>query len=640
NMGALSGAFGGSMSWANAAGSIYANTTGTGISGLLATNGAYGTAGGAGLAGSAAAGIAAIAAPLIIGSIIESNSRDRISGAAYATSGGNDPFVNTVAGSASFNYLTGDLPDRAALLARLEELGAPMEAISDWNDRALLRLMESAAADDSEFGINWTSRVRDMRDTPDFYRGAGYAHPQAMGWWNNKGNANLSTDPALIQASRDIALSIVEPLKGIGALIGDEAVYRATVGFANRGEGKGVWAGFDLQRDGQSIADWVNKDDFHSVGEAMRAMYSSALGSLESFDLPGWADKQVTDARTALDALSGDKIGEEAAALYAQATAGIEQMYRSIQMLIDVFPDFSAATQDNVHALAQLMGGMDQLQGAYSSYLQNFWSDEERAALMRKQLSLELEQVGLSLPETRDAFRDLVEAQDLSTEAGREAFAALMRVNAAFAEVYGNADAAAGSIAGLGDELAAMEPIVFGAASDLASVIEQGLLGTLTGAQLGEQMADVVMQGMYSAIAGGFSQQITALMVDGVLNPMIAAAMTGASMSDAVSQAAIDRVIQHAQAAAAAINAVLSDPGFQAAIQQVQAAVGSISVGIQRPEPIYDSYAAQNARALAAQREAERMAQQAAQEAQRAADEEARRQQGIMNERLGLTKQL
>ena len=453
NMGALTGLMSGSMSWANAMGSVYANTTGTGISGLLATNGAYGTAGGAGAGlGATAAGLAAVAAPLIIGSLIERNARDRISGAAYATSGGNDPFVNTVAGSTGFNYLTGDLPDRAALMARLEELGAPMEAISDWNDRALLRLMESAAADNSEFGINWTSRVRDMRDTPDFYRGAGYAHPEELGWWNNKDNANLSTDPALIQASRDIALAIIGPLEGIGALIGDEAAYRATVGFANRGEGNGLWAGLNLQRDGQNVADWVNTDDFHSVGEAVRAMYSTALGTLDSFDLPGWADKQVTDARAALDALEGENMGQEAAALYAQTTAGIEQMYRSIQMLIDVFPDFSAATQDSVFALQELMGGMDQLQGAYSSYLQNFWSDEERADLMRKQLGLELGAVGLSLPETRDAFRDLVEAQDLNTEAGRAAFAALMGVAGAFAQITPAAESAADAAARLAEE--------------------------------------------------------------------------------------------------------------------------------------------------------------------------------------------
>lgn len=445
NMGALTGLMSGSMSWANAMGSVYANTTGTGISGLLATNGAYGTAGGAGAGlGATAAGIAAIAAPLIIGSLIERNSRDRFSGAAYATSGGNDPFANTIAGSTGFDYLTGDLPDRAALMARLEELGAPMEAISDWNDRALLRLMESAAADNSEFGINWTSRVRDMRDTPDFYRGAGYAHPEELGWWSNKDNANLSTDPALIQASRDIALSIIGPLEGIGALIGDEAAYRATVGFANRGEGNGLWAGLNLQRDGQNVADWVNTDDFHSVGEAVRAMYSTALGTLDSFDLPGWADKQVTDARTALDALEGDKIGEQAAALYQQAAGGISATFAAIEKMINLFPDFAEASQDAVYALGELTGGLDNLASAYGSYLSNFYSEEERRQLMFKELDSELDKLGIdTIPRTRAEFRELVSAQDLSTEAGREAFTVLMKLSGGFAEFVDAAESAA-----------------------------------------------------------------------------------------------------------------------------------------------------------------------------------------------------
>lgn len=446
-MGTGAGAGMGTLAYGNMIGAM----GGDGLGAFMAANGGWGTSGAGALAnsagsafGGAAAGIAAVAAPLIIGSLIERNSRDRFSGAAYATSGGNDPFVNTVAGSTSFDYLTGDLPDRAALMARLEELGAPMEAISDWNDRALLRLMESAAADNSEFGINWTSRVRDMRDTSDFYRGAGYAHPEELGWWNNKDNANLSTDPALIQASRDIALSIIGPLEGIGALIGDEAAYRATVGFANRGEGNGLWAGLNLQRDGQNVADWVNTDDFHSVGEAVRAMYSTALGTLDSFDLPGWADKQVTDARTALDALEGENMGQEAAALYAQTTAGIEQMYRSIQRLIDMFPDFSNATQDAVYALAELMGGMDNLASAYGSYLSSFYSEEERRQLMFKELDSELDKLGIdTIPRTRAEFRELVSAQDLSTEAGREAFTVLMKLSGGFAEFVDAAESAA-----------------------------------------------------------------------------------------------------------------------------------------------------------------------------------------------------
>ncbi len=446
-MGTGAGAGMGTLAYGNMIGAM----GGDGLGAFMAANGGWGTSGAGALAnsagsafGGAAAGIAAIAAPLIIGALVERNSRDRFSGAAYATSGGNDPFVNTVAGSTGFNYLTGDLPDRAALMARLEELGAPMEAISDWNDRALLRLMESAAADNSEFGINWTSRVRDMRDTPDFYRGAGYAHPEELGWWNNKDNANLSTDPALIQASRDIALSIIGPLEGIGALIGDEAAYRATVGFANRGEGNGLWAGMNLQRDGQNVADWVNTDDFHSVGEAVRAMYSTALGTLDSFDLPGWADKQVTDARTALDALSGDKIGEQAAALYQQATGGISATFAAIEKMINLFPDFSEASQDAVYALGELTGGLDNLASAYGSYLSNFYSEEERRQLMFKELGSELDKLGIdTIPRTRAEFRELVSAQDLSTEAGREAFTVLMKLSGGFAEFVDAAESAA-----------------------------------------------------------------------------------------------------------------------------------------------------------------------------------------------------
>jgi TP901 family phage tail tape measure protein len=436
-----SGAASGSLALGNAASLLGGDGLGT----FVAANGGWGTMGGS-AALSSAAGMAAIAAPLIIGALVERNSRDRFSGAAYATTGGGDPLSQVIGGSTDFNYMTGDLPDRAALLARLEELGAPMEAISDWNDRALSRLLIGASSA-GEFGINWKPMIRNFEGEADFYRGAGYAHPEAMGWWDNKGNGVIATDPRVVEASRNVALSIIEPLEAMGRLIGDEATYRATVGFANRGEGKGVWAGFELQRDGQDIAEWVNKDDYHSVGEGMQAMYSSAMEAMAELDLPEWARNQVTEARAALDALEGENVGQESAAMYAQTAAGVEQMYSSIQTLIDIFPDFSSATQDSVFALQELMGGMDALQSSYSSYLQNFWSEEERAALTRKQLEADLGAVGLALPATREEFRALVEAQDLTTEAGRKAFAALMGAAGAFAEVTSAAEDAAQALA-------------------------------------------------------------------------------------------------------------------------------------------------------------------------------------------------
>jgi tape measure domain-containing protein len=86
-------------------------------------------------------------------------------------------------------------------------------------------------------------------------------------------------------------------------------------------------------------------------------------------------------------------------------------------------------------ALQQAFGGMDNLRGAAGSYLQSFYSDTERRDLTLKGIGEALGEVNLAVPATRDAFRQLVEAQDLTTESGRKAFAVLLGVADAFAAV-------------------------------------------------------------------------------------------------------------------------------------------------------------------------------------------------------------
>ena len=54
-----------------------------------------------------------------------------------------------------------------------------------------------------------------------------------------------------------------------------------------------------------------------------------------------------------------------------------------------------------------------------------------------------LEALGLSMPGSIEAFRALVEAQDLTTEAGRAAYAALLQLAPAFADLIGAAQDAA-----------------------------------------------------------------------------------------------------------------------------------------------------------------------------------------------------
>lgn len=86
-------------------------------------------------------------------------------------------------------------------------------------------------------------------------------------------------------------------------------------------------------------------------------------------------------------------------------------------------------------SLQDLFGGLDVMQQAAGSYLADFYSDTERSALSLSAIGRVLQEVGVAVPATRDSFRDLVDAQDLTTASGREAFTALMSVASAFADV-------------------------------------------------------------------------------------------------------------------------------------------------------------------------------------------------------------
>lgn len=97
--------------------------------------------------------------------------------------------------------------------------------------------------------------------------------------------------------------------------------------------------------------------------------------------------------------------------------------------------------------LQDLFGGVQGLQQAAGSYLQNYYTDTERAALTTQRLADALGEFGLAVPATRDAFRALVDAQDLTTQAGRETFTALLAVSDAFASITPAARSAADILA-------------------------------------------------------------------------------------------------------------------------------------------------------------------------------------------------
>ena len=81
--------------------------------------------------------------------------------------------------------------------------------------------------------------------------------------------------------------------------------------------------------------------------------------------------------------------------------------------------------------LVDAFGGLDAMSSAVGAYYEAFYSDAERRRVLIRQTKDAFEELGLSMPRTRDGFRSLVEAQDLTTEAGRATFAALIQLSGA-----------------------------------------------------------------------------------------------------------------------------------------------------------------------------------------------------------------
>lgn len=144
-------------------------------------------------------------------------------------------------------------------------------------------------------------------------------------------------------------------------------------------------------------------------------------------------------------------------------------------------------------------------------------------------------------------------------------------------------------------------------AGSIADIITQGMLGRITQAQVGEQLSDVVIGGIYSAIAGQYAGQIANVFTSQIIQPIFTAIAAGVPISQAISQQAISNVVQTAQNAAAALNAVFNDPSFRAAIAGVQQAIAGISVasGSVRAPSYKAAVSSYNAAADAAKRAAE-----------------------------------
>lgn len=150
-----------------------------------------------------------------------------------------------------------------------------------------------------------------------------------------------------------------------------------------------------------------------------------------------------------------DGTAQELAAL----VTGIVSTYEGLRALNLNGLDMEAlkAFQVNGESIADTFS---RVSTAYLTFVDSFTTDAEKLAAAQTLVTTTFEQLGMSVPDSVAAYRQLVQSLDLSTESGRKAFTELLNISGAFLAVRQAADAAGAAVEQVGKtaaELAAIE---------------------------------------------------------------------------------------------------------------------------------------------------------------------------------------
>ena len=90
----------------------------------------------------------------------------------------------------------------------------------------------------------------------------------------------------------------------------------------------------------------------------------------------------------------------------------------------------------NANYLVDAIGGMEDFNGLWGSYIDNYYTDAEKWAMKQKTLAESFEALGMKMPETKANFRDLLETFDISDKASSETYAQLLKLSPLLGEYF------------------------------------------------------------------------------------------------------------------------------------------------------------------------------------------------------------
>jgi len=180
-----------------------------------------------------------------------------------------------------------------------------------------------------------------------------------------------------------------------------------------------------------------------------------------SLELKGKTGEEITKALkeffsqvgdTAVNALFGamltpyQKVGEgmmeTAVRILIDKEVILETLKKTGQAFTGTIPQIIAFSE----SLIEMAGGLDKLTEAASYYYDNFFTEAEKFVNTRDDMMAAFADLDMTMPRNRQAYRDLVEGLDLTTEAGQQAYVTLMQMAEASDKYYDALDEMVGKI--------------------------------------------------------------------------------------------------------------------------------------------------------------------------------------------------
>lgn len=119
-----------------------------------------------------------------------------------------------------------------------------------------------------------------------------------------------------------------------------------------------------------------------------------------------------------------------------QRIATFESFNKSLDLIDVAMLKLSPHSMDLANALVTAAGGMEAYTESLNGYFEAFFSETERADKTLSAVRQQFKDMNVVLPETREAYRQMVEALDLTTDTGRGMYLTLIGAAGSAAQAY------------------------------------------------------------------------------------------------------------------------------------------------------------------------------------------------------------